>query len=284
MLKLPILSPNLWIYALVIATLSSLPIAGSLLLSRQQFAPITLSNYQSYRCQTGGEADATFNVLTLTALKAKEFADRLCANPVLGQYYGEVAISWHPRAFLQIEHLLNGQYQLFWNRRHIVAGLTPEAQTYYLPIVDSPRYTMYWASYKQAPEITPEYLADKRIGFSEDHQSMSFYLRPMAALAAAGIELNSEQKRFYPGPKALMDAFYRGDIDLVTSGGDSMQAATDRKLYFTLMDKNVPSGTWYLQRNQFHPGLACELSKTLRLFDSLFEQGHSTPTFEGSCP
>lgn len=282
MLTLPIITRRRSLYGLLVAVLVSLPALASVWLSNQRFDAITLSNYDNYRCSTGSSNTLpSFHVLTLTSQLAVELADQLCASELIRGNYSAVEITWHPRAFLRAEHLVEGQYQLFWNRRHIVEGLTPDAHTYYLPIVDSPRYSLYWVSLDSPPQLTPEYLVDKTVAFSQDQQSLSFYLRPMAALAAAGIELTPEQKRFYPGVKGILKAFLQGEVDIVSSTGSNLRNLTQHTLHFTLMDDDVPSGSWFLQRSHYSPELACELSGILSLFDQLFE-GHST-TMAGDC-
>ncbi|QQD18628.1 hypothetical protein I6N98_01775 [Spongiibacter nanhainus] len=283
MRSLPIITRRRPVYALLVALLAALPVLASLWLTNQHFEPIKLGHYDSYRCATGGDGTLpTFKVLTLTSQLAIELADRLCDSDIVGRHYQAVDISWHPRAFLRAEHLVEGRYQLFWNRRHIVEGLTPDAHTYYLPIIDSPRYSLHWVSLNSPPQLTQAYLADKVVGFSQDQQSLSFYLRPMAALTAAGIELAPQQKRFYPGFKGILKAFLAGEVDIISSTGGGLEGLTETELHFTLMDDDVPSGSWFLQRSHYSPELACELSEALQLFDQLFE-GDSTLTPEG-CP
>ena len=263
MLKLPLVSHNMLTYSVAICALIALPVLVTLLLCQQRFEAIALGDYFNYRCQTGANIDApAFDVLTLTAMQSPELADQLCANAAISARFSSVSITWHPRAFLTAEHILEGQFDLFWNRHHVVNGLVPDASAFYRSIVDTPRYTLYWVSRNGPPELSADYLRDKTIGFSRDQHSQSFYLRPMAALKAAEINLNDEQKRFYPGVAALMEGFRRGEVDIISSLRSNL-SSDDENLYYTVLDKNVPSGSWFLRRSPLNDALACDLAALL---------------------
>lgn len=277
MLSLPIITRRRPVYALSLCLLLAIPALVLAWLARPQFSPLSLSHFDSHQCLTKGAPELPpFRVLTLTSQRAVELAERLCAEPLIRQQFSSVTITWHPRAYLRAEHLIEGSFQLFWNRRHIVEGLTPNADTYYLPIFDTPHYALYWVSRNSPTQLNADYLADKTIAFSEDHQSLSFYLRPMATLAAAGIILGEEQKRFYPGIKGIFDAFYRHEVDIISSSKEAL-LSFDEPLYFTLMADDVPSGSWFLQRQHYSPELAKKLSEQLTLFNDLFDNSNATP-------
>ncbi len=280
--SLPILCRTTTHYVLALIALACLPALGAWWYSQQHFEKLNLGDYLSYRCETGNyRDDSVFQVLTLTSAQAADLANQLCKNPLMKQRYGAVTITWHPRAFLTAKHIIEGKFHLLWNRHHVVHGLVPDAAAFYQAIVDTPRYALYWISRESPPELSEHYLKNRTIGFSNDQQSQTFYLRPMAALQAAGLHLRPEQQRFYPGVGALMEAFASGEVDII-SGLRPSTVENDEQLHYTLLDENVPSGSWYLRRDLYRPDFACELATSLIKFDDMLD-GPSTILLPGGC-
>lgn len=284
MLNVPVITRSRWHYYLILAALAALPVLATLALSRQSFSDIALQDYLSYRCDIPDSgAEGPFRVLTLTSSYAIALADRLCSSASIKARYSRVEISWHPRSYLQPQDILENRFELIWNRRHVVEGLVPEVYQYYQPIMDSPRYTLFWASQQSRVEMSNAYFADKVVGLSQDQQSQTYYLQPMNALKRAAIALDSQQIRYFSSIAALYDAFEQGRVDIISSTRNPALIPDQRSVVFTPLADDVPSGTWLLRQSLIDSPAGCDIVTALTVFDPLFDRP-PTILLPGGCP
>lgn len=261
----------------MIAVLLAAALAVSYGLSEQRAAPLQLSDYQAYRCETGGESGPRLRLLTLTALYAPELAERLCGADAVRRHFSGVDIAWRPRGFLTARHILEGQYDLFWNREHLVLGMVPEFYDYYSPLLHTPRYAVHWLSHSdEAVTLDPGFFEGKTVGLLADTHSQTYYLQPMNALSRAGIRLSEQQTRLYVDANNLYRGFRRGEVDLISSPlffADRMGIAYEHSL---LINADVPSGTWYIKNRLLDSGVECVLLRALAVMEPIFKGGGSS--------
>lgn len=252
-------------FGLVLAVLVS-ALCTSIVLARRVSVSFEPGDYSSYRCNTGSAlAEQNFTILTLTSQDAVGVADRLCSSPEMAQHFASVTILWRLRRFLTSRHIVEEDYDLFWTRRHLVAGMVPDADDLYLPILDTQHYAVYWLSNQPQMQLSPDYLAGKRLGFLQDNVSQTFFLQPFRSLREADIDLEKSQKYFYPDMSTLFEAFYAGAVDIIPSYDPYLGIEQGVNRSRLLISDNVPSGSWFLRRHWEGSGIECELLAALTL-------------------
>lgn len=284
MLPLPLVTQRRWHYFLILAAMAALPLLATWTLSKNSFKAINLQDYVSYRCEAANtDSDAAFRVLTLTSTYAIALAEALCQSALLSEQYASVEISWHPRGYLKAQDILEGNYQLIWNRRHVVEGLLPEVYQYYQPILDSPRYTLFWLSRKTPVAMNDTYFAGKRVGLSLDQHSQTYFLQPMNALRSANIDLDNTQIQYFSSIAALYDAFEQGQVDIISSARNPVLLPDQGGVVFTPLAEDVPSGSWFLRADLLGDPAVCDIIRALNVFQPVFDQA-PIPLVEGGCP
>jgi hypothetical protein len=284
MLPAPLITTNRASYFLLLCLAICLPIAASAYLSKTQPHALHLSDYRSYQCSTGNtQAQRPFRVLTLFYTYATELVDTLCANELIRQQFSAVEILWRPRSYLGANHILDEDFDIFWNRHHVVSGLVPEFSNFYTTLTETPTYELYWISKDSVPTLTTDYLKEKTIGFSRDSQSQTHFLQPMSALRQAGISLSAQQKKFYTDPSAIYAAFNNNEVDIISGPLPRAKADDGAKVYTSLIDSAVPSGAWFIKNNllaldNIHQ-VECAILNSLTVYAPLFDS-INRPTIE----
>lgn len=288
MLPAPLISANRATYYLLLSLAICLPLTVSAYLSKTQINAVELSDYRSYQCTTGNaQAQGSFRVLTLFFSYATELADALCNNDVIQQTFSSVEIRWRPRAYLGARHILDEDFDIFWNRYHVVNGLVPAFSNFYTTLLDTPTYKLFWLSKDSPPNINTDYLKDKTIGFSHDPQSQTHYLQPMSALRQAGITLSAKQQKFYTDPSALYNAFYNNEVDIISAPLSLIQSKDRAKIYSTLIDSEVSSGAWFIKNKLLKLNnieqIKCAIVNSLSVYEPLLSSGRSPSSEESAC-
>lgn len=270
-LQFPSHTGNKVIYrALVTAVIALVPALG-LWFAGQTNVAAPLGDYNTYQCETGTAGNASFRVLTLSSEGAIAMADRLCQLPAMRGQFNAVTITWQHRGFLTAQHIVDEEYDYFWNRQHLVAGMVPDFHNYYRPLFSTPVYSLYLISRHEQPQLTPAHMAGKTLGLLRDPQSQTFFLQPFKALKEAGISLQESQKRFYPDIASLYAAFRDGKVDMVTGTRQIFRDQGVDTYHSLLLADNVSSGAWFLRRRWFGSGLDC----------ALIQAGVHSPMLEG---
>lgn len=288
MLPSPFISANRPVYYFVVSLALCIPLAASLYFSNAQLHKLHLSDYRSYQCTTGNtDAHRTFRVLTLFFSYASEFADSLCANKTIRQHFTDVEILWRPRSYLNAQHILDEEFDLFWNRRHIVTGLVPELSNFYSLLLETPTYELYWMSKEALPTLNADYLKDKVIGLSRDSQSQTHFLQPMSALRASGISLSAKQKKFYTDPNAIYKAFNNNEVDIISTPLPLAKANDGSEVFVSLIESEVPSGAWYVSKDlllaESSSDLECALLKSLIIYAPIFDSTQAPLAVKPAC-
>lgn len=247
-------------YNILLACVVFLAVAASVLLARVSFSHIQPGDYNSYVCKTTSKGKPTFRILTLTSFNAVASADRLCNSATIANLFSAVEIHWHPKKYLKAQHILDGEFDYFWNRQHVVEGLVPELGDYYLPLLQSDNLKLYWLSLEGKPELTQAYFANKTVGFLSGKRSHSYLLEPTRSLKSAGIVLERHQKKYYATADALIDGFLSGEVDVI-SGMPNLPPwhVRDQQLYSLLITENLSTGVWYLSNKWLGSGIECVL-------------------------
>ncbi|GAB3270134.1 hypothetical protein GCM10027297_01270 [Parahaliea aestuarii] len=248
--------------------------AASTLLSLPRLAPLPLSDYQSFACSTPDPAGKpTLQLLSLTDAYAEDLASLSCQGRTVAERFAGAEIRWRPRSFLSARDILEGRYDLFWNRRHLVEGMVPEFFEYYQALLQTPNYPLYWLSNGAAPAMSQQYLEGRVVGLLADTTSQTYYQRPMNALNRAGLQLGRDQLRLFPDPQALYRAFATGEVDLISSPLFVVDGFGLPYEHHLLIDNNVPSGTWYVRKSLVGSGVDCDLLAALEATSALFPAG-----------
>ena len=255
--------PTKLLYLLLCALPLCLAVSISYGVSRQQLAPAMASDYSNYQCTTGSNRPETFRILTLTVMDSVELANRLCAAPDMQAHYGQVEIVWHTRGFITARDIVEQHYDLFLNRPYLVAGLVPDYERYYRPIITSAPYSVYWLSRTSKPELTPAYFADKRVGLLDDFYSQSFFLLPSGSLRSANIQLNDAQKVLFHDLNSLYSAFETGDVDLITSPDIGSFGNRIDPLYNLAIEEQAPPISWFIRRDAGSSALHCTVQNII---------------------
>jgi hypothetical protein len=263
------------------ALLLMLGLALMAALSRHSFAALALDDYNSYRCATGAADGPVFRVLTLTTAIAPQLADRLCRAPHISRRFSAVEVWWQPRSHLTAKLMVDEQFDLFWNRDHVVYGLLPTARDFYMPLLESAALPLYWVSRTSRPRLDSGYFKDKRVGFLRDTSSQSFFLQPSTALKEAGIELAPAQKRFYDDIIALHEALIAGEVDVISSAPAMLAQLGVEQYHSELLNAAVPSGSWFLRNRWLATGVECDLLALPR--DPFYMHRAVEPAVEAAC-
>lgn len=255
--------PTKLLYLLLCALPLCIAVSIGYGVSRQQLAPAMASDYSNYQCTTGSNRPETFRILTLTVMDSVELANRLCAAPAMQTHYGQVEIVWHTRGFITARDIVEQDYDLFLNRPYLVAGLVPDYERYYRPIITSAPYSVYWLSRTSKPELTPTYFANKRVGLLDDFYSQSFFLLPSGSLRSANIHLNDAQKVLFHDLNSLYSAFEAGEVDLITSPDIGSFDNRIDPLYNLAIEEQAPPISWFIRRDAGSSQLHCTVQNII---------------------
>ncbi len=262
---------------LAVLAVMALCLALSLLLARQQPVALTLADYGRYRCTTGGTGQAVFRVLSPTSVGALGLADDLCGLPPVADGFAVVEILWRPREFLGARQIVEERFDLFWSRRHRAEGMVPALEDFYTPVLETPRYSLYWLARGETPRLTPDYLADKRLGLLADPNSQTFYLQPLKALKEAGVRVPDERRVHFDNIRDLYHAFLTGRVDLVTGGERAAAELGDPAIRTRKLADDVSSGIWYLSHSHVDNGIACGLMDLDPMAENFARPSRSAP-------
>ncbi len=268
--------PSKLVYCLLCMLPLCFAVSLSYALSRQQLAPAVTSDYSNYQCTTGTHhTDKAFRILTLTVMDSVALANRLCAAPEVQADYARVEIIWHTRGFISARDIVEQHYDLFLNRPYLVAGLVPDYERYYRPLLTSAPYSVYWLARTSKPELTQAYFADKRVGLLDDFYSQSFFLLPSGSLRAANIQLHDDQKILFHDLSSLYSAFEAGAIDVITS--PDLGAFSDKidPLYNLEIAEQAPPISWFIRREAGSSKLHCAVQKILSNSINWMRDAHS---------
>ncbi len=236
----------------------------TLYLAQVQVAPLQPGAYNSYTCTTRDQRVAEqFRILTLTPFQAREIAESVCS--IGGEFgIGSVEISWESRAFLTPDDIVDGRYDLFWNRQHLVEGMVPSLLQYFQPLLDTPRYSLYWLTLDSNPVPDAAYFSDKSVGLLALSESQTFYQQPFAWLRNRDIELRDAQLRYYASLDSLFSAFAAGEVDLISAAPAMTKGLDIAPVQRMLINDEMESGTWFLRQQWNDSQLSCELIAVLK--------------------
>ncbi len=255
----------------LLAVLLLLAVIAFTRLVQQDLPQLYPGQYRFLHCTTASEsADLPlFRVLSVVDNGAQAFARQLCDSSVMGQYYSAVEVHWRPRSELSARDIVEERYDLFWSRDRRVQSLVPNFDQYYQTVARLPDYSVAWFSLQQTPALTPEYFYSHSIGLLEDMQSNSHFLMPLMHLKELGVDLTRTRIRYYPNYHALQQAFWSGDVDLISDSDWLQEMTGDRPLFRTLIDNHASMGRWYARRHRPR-AVDCVLVQGLQqLVDSL---------------
>ncbi|WP_439135084.1 hypothetical protein, partial [Pseudomaricurvus sp.] len=226
---------------------------------------LQLPDHRSFRCETASHPNdlPDYQILTVHYAGAEKLARSLCESSAMALHYGGVNIQWLPRADLTAKHIVEERFDLFWSRDQRVQGLVPRFNQYYESIFELPHYQVLWFSRQEIPSLTPEYFYQRSIGLLEDMESYSHFLMPLNQLKTLGVDVSRLKITYFPNYYLLQQAFWNGDVDLISDGAWLQSNAGDRSLYSQLIDDHAAMGRWYVRRNR-PDGIDCDLLQGLQ--------------------
>ncbi|WP_143452282.1 amino acid ABC transporter substrate-binding protein [Lacimicrobium alkaliphilum] len=230
-----------------------------------------LSDYSSVSCnvaQASGNSEI-LRVLTITSSMAQQQAEFLCQSRHIGQHFAEVMVSWHSRDFLTAEQLINEDYDVIWNREHVMRGLVPDFHHYYDVLQPSSTYNVYWFSLGEAPRLEAGFLEGKRIGLLDHSTSKTSFLLPLDSLKTAGLKLAQLNISYFVNMKAMYDALEAGEIDIIPGGNWVADQLAPLVLQKTLIAENVDAGSWYVRKRITDPSLRCAMQRSIQVYQAL---------------
>lgn len=272
-----ILTPRL--HALLCLAILFLGAGLACFLSFSRLDLADMDHLNHYQCATAAESAQlpVFRILMPTNTQALRIAQSLCRAPGFARHFSAVDISWQARDQLKARDLLEGRFNLIWQRSSILAGLYPGYSDTYKPFERLPNYDIYWLSQRDKPQLTAEYFAGKTLGFLNDDQSWSSLQLPLAQLEQHNIQLEPAQRRFYPDRFALYQAFMRGEVDLISGLrwlGETEIPAEHRQL----IAAGLSIGDWYLKVEVAAADYSCELHQSLAALAPVYK--HIDPQFQ----
>lgn len=227
-------------------------------LTRPELIAPKLTDYDRYTCVINIPANNPLRILTLSSHNAQNLADTLCKSKGVKDKYDSIEITWRRRDFLQAKHIFDQQYDLIFNRLHVITGVAPEYALFYSVLTNGPDYSLYWLSNKSPVALSQEYFSGKYLGLLSDPLSQSYYLQPMNRLKAAGVNLSDEQIRLYPDLRSLYLAFRTGAVDVIPSAAELNLDFDTKPDFRTLIGEHLESGLW-LVSNKVPAELYCLL-------------------------
>jgi hypothetical protein len=248
--------------------------AGLALVLSLSFASVVdWGHLNHYQCATSTKSSQlpVFRILIPTNAQAVTIAQSLCRAPALARHFSHVDISWQARDQLKARDLLEGRFNLIWQRSSILVGLYPGYGDSYKRFELLPSYDIYWLSQRDKPQLSAEYFAGKTLGFLNDDQSWSSLQLPLAQLEQHGIHLAPEQRRFYPDRISLYQAFMQGEVDLISG----LRWIGEREIpseHRQLIAANLSIGDWYLKHDAAAADYGCELHQGLAVLTPIYKR------------
>ncbi|MCP5326690.1 MAG: hypothetical protein H7A09_10265 [Oceanospirillaceae bacterium] len=239
-----------------------------MLLAPHRVSQLVLADFTHYQCQVNHAAgQETFNIYIPTDMLARQLADELCQHTLAGSRYRNVQISWQPRSALHTRELMQQQYQLFWNREHVLSGMLPDWQQVYYPLLKLPHYEIDWFSQHAGLQLRQGDFSAQRIGLLADTDSQSGYRLPRMQLNE--LQIAESQLQYFPTREALITAFMAGQLDIIPALPVQLpQWPANQRLRIT---DQAEMGDWYLSRS-VDPALHCSLRDALQIFNPLLQR------------
>lgn len=206
---------------------------------------------------------------------AKEFADSLCNNTVIGNQFSHVSVSWQSRSSLTAEDLLKEKYQLIWARKDSLKGMVLHFDNLYKMLIPSQKIQLFWLSHTKISQLNEQFLQDKVIGLIQDQKSYSSYLVPIDSLKKQDINIAKLNIHYYDSYKALYDAFNRHEIDIIPGKNWFGSIIDVEKLTQIPIQHQVDSGELYIAKSINSPEIACGLTAAFKAY-SPFLDDHNT--------
>ncbi|WP_317931908.1 hypothetical protein [Halioxenophilus sp. WMMB6] len=244
-----------WLYHLTLTLLLMAAALSTIAINQPQISATALASIHDYRSVSCTPPSAQpklprFRVLTVSNRGAKELANQLCNAPPMANRFSQIEVTWLHRDQLSARDIVDETYDLFWSRDRRVQHLVPNLEQYYQPIVKLPSYEVAWFSLKGQPELTKEYFYQHSIGLLEDLESNSHFLLPLTQMKSLGVDLGRAKIVYYSSYYELRQAFWSGEVDLISDGLWLVKESRDRSLYWATIDNGSPMGHWYARQNR----------------------------------
>lgn len=171
---------------------------------------------------------------------------KLCEDAQFTGRYSDIRVHWLPRRQVTPQTIYSQKFDVMWAREYQLSGLSPDYANYYAKLLSLSGYDVLWFA-NQA--IDEQFLKTHRIGLLNDTFSRSGYQLPVKQLTSLSIDVRSSQVTLYPTRKAMIDAFNKGDIDVISGTNHSPINQSDLKVYTASIASGVSAGGWFVSHS-----------------------------------
>ncbi|WP_221800742.1 transporter substrate-binding domain-containing protein [Oceanobacter mangrovi] len=255
-------------YWLLLLVAAAAVLLASMGMVQQQPQPFVLRDYLSASCELTTltkpapqqQQTERLSILLGSSLGADKMLEILCRSELLAQQFAGIDIIWRYKSFLSAQHIIEQQYDVMWGRDYALHGLVPDLEQYYGVLASTAPFKVYWLSKGRPVALTPEYLADKKIGVLAGGISQTFYLQPITSLQHAGLDAKTLAFREYNTLPALYQAFESGEVDIIPTPLWLLSSYGVHYDYALLLEPAMPGANWYIKSGLLSSTkVACEL-------------------------
>ncbi|NVK54827.1 MAG: hypothetical protein HWE26_04380 [Alteromonadaceae bacterium] len=229
----------------------------NLYLTRHVASSVVLGSLNQLNCATGSSNKSLLHIRLYMPAKVQQVSRRLCASPVIAEYYSSVTVSWLPRESMSTVSLLNQDFDVLMGRAHSLNGLLPDFDNLYAPLINIDGFSVSWFS--RYPINFAE-LNARRIGLVNDSLSHTHYLLPLQSLKSHQIAIDTLNITYYSDIYSLYNAFEQGDIDMLSTIDQFANRHPDARYTSVISSNN--STSFFFARHLPHP-VTCEIADAL---------------------
>lgn len=228
--------------------------------------PAPLIQYNTYECLAGSaENNPTFKMFVLSESQAVQYSNSLCNNSAIQQHYSKVQAIWQRRDIDILRVIFDQPFDLMIAKPELVER--PEIDLYetYIPIAEYLDYTSRFISLESPPQLTEEYLREKKLGLLYNPTSISGHKVPRETIKNSGLNENDINIQYYNSHFDLYRALIDGEVNIIGTGLVLSSSQLGARTHYTLPIKGgLKSPRWYLHPSLSHTELHCQIFSILK--------------------
>ncbi|CAH0527193.1 hypothetical protein CTH30272_00995 [Allocatenococcus thiocycli] len=171
---------------------------------------------------------------------------KLCEDPEFNGQYSDIVVHWLPRRQVTPQTIYSQKFDVMWAREYQLSGLSPDYANYYDKLLSLTGYDVLW--FANQP-IDDQFLKTHRIGLLNDTFSRSGYQLPVKQLTSLSIDVRSSLVTLYPTRKAMIDAFKKGEVDVISGTNHSPINQSEMEVYKAVIANGVSAGGWFVSHS-----------------------------------
>ncbi|WP_255202995.1 hypothetical protein [Vibrio natriegens] len=186
------------------------------------------------------------DILIPAQAMALPLLSKLCETPEFNGKYSDIVVHWLPRRQVIPQTIYSQKFDVMWAREYQLSGLSSDYANYYDKLLSLSGYDVLWFA-NQA--INEPFLKTHRIGLLNDTFSRSGYQLPVKKLTSLSIDVSSSQVTLYPTRKAMIEAFKRGEVDVISGTNHSPIIQSEMEVYTAAIANGVSAGGWFVSHS-----------------------------------